>query len=420
MPSQSQVLRLLAMSVVLGVLGGTTGSLLMAVIDHGQEWVFTDLPQSLGLDGAPWWWVLLVLLLSAALVAVIRRLPGATGTGPLTGFHFDDPLVIVPSVLLAALATLILGMSLGPEAPLIVLGSAVGAIVARRADPQTQRAFMMLGGVAAIGSVFGNPFISAFMILEFAAMGVVPAMLISPVLLALGASYITQIGIGRIPGFGVHSLSVPGLPDFTEVRPGDLLLSLVVALVAAGVAMAAREGGLAVARFASRRAVAALFGAALVTAVVAIVATSGFGVELNQILFSGNSGMADLLAQSSITAVIVILVGKAIAYAVALGGGFRGGPIFPATFLGVAVAVLATLILPSDSVSAMAAAGIAASAAAMLKLPATSALLGAVLVAGAGAAIAPFAIIGATIGFLIRMMVDRKVGEPAPTSEAHA
>ncbi|MDD2858934.1 MAG: chloride channel protein [Candidatus Nanopelagicales bacterium] len=409
------------MSIILGVLGGTAGSLLMALVDHGQEWVFIDLPRAWGLAAAPWWWVLLMLLASAALVAVIRRLPGATGTGPLTGFHFDDPLIIVPSVLLAALATLILGISLGPEAPLIVLGSAIGAIVGRRADPQARKALMLLGGVAAIGAVFGNPFISAFMILEFAAVGMVPAMLITPVLVALGASYVTQIGIGNIQGFGVHSLSVPGLPAYTSIQGRDLLVAVVIAIVAGAVAMAAREGGLAFARFAGRRAIAGLFTAALITAAVAIIATSGFDVGLNQILFSGNSGMGDLITQTSITAVIVILVGKAIVYAVALGGGFRGGPIFPATFLGVAVAVLATLLLPEDSVSAMAAAGIAASAAAMLKLPATSALLGAVLVAGAGAAIAPFAIIGATVGFLIRIVVDRKVtvpesaGEPATT-----
>jgi hypothetical protein len=56
----------------------------------------------------------------------------------------------------------------------------------------------------------------------------------------------------------------------------------------------------------------------------------------------------------------------------------------------------------------MAAAGIAASAAAMLKLPATSALLAAVLVAGTGPAIAPFAIFGAVIGWLLRLSLDAR------------
>ena len=131
---------------------------------------------------------------------------------------------------------------------------------------------------------------------------------------------------------------------------------------------------------------------------------------MNQILFSGNSGMTTLIHETSIAAVIFILIGKGIAYSVALGSGFRGGPIFPATFLGVAVAVLVVLIFPGDSVSAMAAAGIAASAAAMLKLPATSALIGMLLIVGAGPAVAPFAILGAAIGFIMRLAMDKKLG----------
>ncbi|MDO8732550.1 MAG: hypothetical protein Q7L55_08275 [Actinomycetota bacterium] len=75
--------------------------------------------------------------------------------------------------------------------------------------------------------------------------------------------------------------------------------------------------------------------------------------------------------------------------------------------------MLAALILPTDSVSAMAAAGIGSTAAAMLRLPATAALLGAVLIGGAGGAIAPFAIIGAVIGYLIRVSVDAKMNKVA-------
>ena len=51
---------------------------------------------------------------------------------------------------------------------------------------------------------------------------------------------------------------------------------------------------------------------------------------------------------------------------------------------------------------------------AMLRMPATSALLGALLVAGGGAAVAPFAILGAVIGFVIRVVVDRRMGVASP------
>ena len=414
------LVRVLVLSLVLGILAAIAASVFLALVDGGQQLMFTDLPEAWGWETTPWWWAALMLLVGAAIVAVARLLPGATGKGPLTGFHFDDPLSMVPSVLLAAFGTLIFGLVLGPEAPLIVLGTAVGAIVTRRADEQTRRAAMMLGGVAAIGAVFGNPFVTAFMILEFMAMGMVPSVLLLPTLVALASGYLVQVGMLGLPGLGLHSLSVPGLPSYDTIEVGDLLLGLAVALVSAVVIVAAREGAVAVDRVAQRRPAIMLFGAAIVTALVLLVAQVGFGVEQGLILFSGNTGMADLVKETSITAVVVILIGKAIAYAVALGGGFRGGPIFPATFLGVAVGVLASLIVPGASVSPLAAAGIAAAAAGMLKLPATSALLGTLLIAGGGADIAPFAIVGAVVGLLVRLAADARLHvsqrDPAATA----
>ena len=50
-----------------------------------------------------------------------------------------------------------------------------------------------------------------------------------------------------------------------------------------------------------------------------------------------------LVGEDSARIVIVLLAAKALAYAVCLGCGFRGGPVFPAIFLGVAVAMLARL-----------------------------------------------------------------------------
>jgi H+/Cl- antiporter ClcA len=378
------------------------------IVEKGTELVYIDLPSALGIADLPWWWAAGLLLIGAGAVALAKKLPGKTGPGPLTGFHFDLPLVMVPSVLAAALATLIFGIVLGPEAPLIVLGSAIGAIVTRNADSQTRKAMMLLGGVAAIGAVFGNPFVTAFMILEFAAIGMVPAMLITPVLLALASSYVVQIGIWGIPGFGVHSLSVPGLPSYSSIAAGDLVTALVVSVLAGAVAILARKGGIAFERFASTRVTRGLFIGAIVTAAVVGISSTIFDVAPQLILFSGSAGMSSLIEQTSIVSILVILLGKALAYAMALGGGFRGGPIFPATFLGVAVAVLTVAIFPSDSVSALAAAAIAASAAAMIKLPATSALLGMVLIVGAGPDVAPFAILGAVIGFGIRIFADSK------------
>lgn len=396
---------MLGMSVVIGILAALFASVFLWLVEEAQHLVYSEVPHAWGMTHAPWWWAGILLIIAAGIVWLARKMPGATGKGPLTGFHFDDPLNMVPSVILAAFASLVAGVALGPEAPLIVVGTAIAGLLTMKRAPEVRKAMMFIGGAAAISAVFGNPFITGFMILEFVALGLAPAVLILPVFTALASSYLVSIGIWSIPGVGVHSLSVPGLPEYPNIEPGDIIAALVVALIAGVVALLARGGGVFVDRLAQKWSTSVLFAAAIVTMIMLLIGEA-FGIAPDQILFSGNSGMATLVTQSSLGIVVIILIAKAIAYAVALGGGFRGGPIFPVTFLGVAVAVLAHLFLPGVSVSALAAAGIAGSAAAFLKLPATSAMLGALLIAGAGAAIAPFAIFGAVVGFAVRLIVD--------------
>ncbi len=137
-------------------------------------------------------------------------------------------------------------------------------------------------------------------------------------------------------------------------------------------------------------------------------------------LFSGQSAMPQLIAETSGLTVLLIVVGKVLAYGLALGGGYRGGPIFPATFIGVGVGVLASLVFTDLSVSAMAAAGIAATATVMLRLPFTSAMLGMLLIGSAGLAVAPLAIMGSVVGFGVRQALDRLDAEaPAGRRPRH-
>ena len=55
----------------------------------------------------------------------------------------------------------------------------------------------------------------------------------------------------------------------------------------------------------------------------------------------------------------------------------------------------------------MAAVGIAAASAVMTGLPFTSGVLGMLLIGGAGVAIAPFAIVGAVVGAIVRQSATR-------------
>ena len=400
-------LKVMGLAAVIGVVAAVGASLLMAFIDAAEGWVWDDLPTALGFTELPTWWVFLALLVGAGVVALAWRLPGATGKSPLTGLHFDTLPVNAPSFLLAAVGSLAFGFVLGPEAPLVILGTTIGALLMRGRPPQLVQLAMLLGGSAAIGAIFGNPFVTAFMLLEFAAMGAMPATVLMPAFVALGSGYVVQVGIGQWTGLGTHVLAVPGMPAYDTLTVPDLIAGVVISIAAALAAAMAREFGERVEAVAARRRAVVLIVAALLTATLAagVSAITGVGVEL--VLFSGQAAMPQLIAETSGLTVALIVVAKVLAYGLALGGGYRGGPIFPATFIGVGVGVLASLVFTDLSVSAMAAAGIAATATVMLRLPFTSAMLGMLLIGSAGLAVAPLAIMGSVVGFGVRQWLDR-------------
>src|SRR5204863_9990841 len=110
------------------------------LVDRLQEFFFTDLPHDAGLNPAPVWWPLPLLVVSGILTALaIRRLPGDSGHSPADGFKAGGRMSPneVPGIALAALATLSLGVVLGPEAPLIAIGGglAVAAFRPSRRHP---------------------------------------------------------------------------------------------------------------------------------------------------------------------------------------------------------------------------------------------------------------------------------------------
>ena len=73
--------------------------------------------------------------------------------------------------------------------------------------------------------------------------------------------------------------------------------------------------------------------------------------------------MPSLAAADSTKIVLIVLVAKAAGYAICLGCGLPGGPVFPAIFLGIALAELTHVwfdVSPTLAVAVGAAAGMAA------------------------------------------------------------
>ena len=408
---------LLIWAGVVGLLAAA-GAVAFTTVEHWlQHWLWSDLPGVFGWDEPAWWWVIAVLMVGAVLTFAVSRLSGHGGHSPLQGLGMDIDSSAIISVVLAALASLSFGAVLGPEAPLLAIGTAIGYSVVRKQHPERRELLMLAGAMAAVSVIFGNPLVVAILLLETSVLTAKkgPAMMrLLPALVALGSGYILQVGVGSWDGIGESELSVPGLPAYPNLAVIDLLAAGPLALAVGVFIVVAIRAGEWIQPPVTRRPLAGIMAGALVIAVAAITARaiSGSGVEL--VLFSGQQSIPELLTLTSIGTVMVIVVAKTIAYSVSLGAGFKGGLVFPAIFLGIGVATAATQLITGTSLAALTATAIAAATAAAIRLPFTAVLLAVLLTAGAGLAITSPAILGAVIGLLVRLSMDARSGILGP------
>ncbi len=385
-----------------GVIGAASAVFFLGLLSFVQDWLYNGIPMQNRFNATEWWWIAAIMLASTGVIALARRLPGGTGEGPLTGFHFSTEPLHAPGILLAALATLAAGITLGPEAPLIIVGTTVVALATRSLPDQTRTALMFLGGLAAIGVVFGSPVVTVLIVIEFIAVGLAPAAMLVPALAALTFGTITQLWMSHIFGIHLHSLVINIPVLYEAIMPFELLVTLVVAALVTALVLGVRWVARRIDRQAQRFPGIVLWVSGVVIAGIAVLMISVLGFDPRLVLFSGNSGMTPMLMQTSAVVVLLVVLVKAIMFALALGGGFRGGPIFPATFLGLGVAVALPLLMSNVLMSPLplATAGIAAAAAAFTGLPGTSAVLAVLLMWAAGPLVAPFALLGSVVGWI--------------------
>ena len=187
-PDASAIPRILGASVVVGVLAGLAVIAYLSVEHALQGLLWDTIPDGLG--GTPAWWVFAVLVVGAVGVWLALKLPGHGGHRPLDGLGIDIGPKQIGSVVAAALISLSIGAVVGPEAPLMAIGSAVGGFVAMRSTDPVRKVLMLAGAVAAITMILGNPMVSAVLVLEAAALKGSPGgkkvmLAVLPVLIAL-------------------------------------------------------------------------------------------------------------------------------------------------------------------------------------------------------------------------------------------
>lgn len=400
---------LLVLAAALGVPIAAACWAFLGLISHLQAWVFKDLPTALGFNGTPAWWALLPLGVAGLGVgATIRYLPGRGGHSPAGGLHAGDPPAAswLPGIVIAALISLGLGAVVGPEAPLIALGAGLAVLALdlskRDLGKQTVMVLGAVGSFAAVSTLLGSPLLGAFLMLEVVGIGGgMASIVLLPGLLAAGIGFLIFLGLGSLTGLGTYSLALPSVPPVGAPTVGDLLWAIGIGLAAAVLGVGIQRLAKILRPIVERRILLLSVAVGLAVAGLAILFTEATGKPLSDVLFSGQSALPTLVAQAgtyTVGTLVLLLACKSLAYGVSLST-FRGGPIFPAMFIGAAGGI-ALSHFPGLPMITGVAVGIGAMATVMLRLPLVSLLLATVLLGPDGLEVMPVVIVAVVVAFV--------------------
>ena len=415
LPDPAELLRsrsyivLLVIGAIIGAPVAAFAYFFLKVIAEAQQYAFSTLPSDLGFHGTPAWWPVPLLALSGFLVAAaIKYLPGTGGHSPADGFHAAGaiPPIELPGIILAAFATLSLGVVLGPEAPLIAIGSGLGVLaihlIKRDAPPMAAVVVGVAGSFAAIATLLGSPIVGAFLLMEAAGLGgALLGVVLVPGLIAAGVGALIFVGLDSWTGFGTFSLQVPNLPTSPSPTGAEFLWAIGIGIAAAVLGEGIKRLARAVRPVVARRSLLYTPIAGLAIGGLVLLFTESTNHSFNFVLFSGQDQLPALLentADWTVGALVLLIVCKGLAYGISLSS-FRGGPVFPGLFIGAAggIALSHAAGLPTIAGAAM---GMGAMTTAMLGLPLTSVLITTLFLAADGVTLMPVVIVAAGVSYV--------------------
>jgi len=339
--------RLLVLAVP-AILVGVASALVLWSLDRLAEALqgvlWEAVPDALGIDPSGWWIVLVLTLTGVAVGLGLRFLPGHGGPDSATTELVGAPLPLrtLPGLAIVTVLGLAGGVSLGPENPIIAINSGlIVAVLARLLPRVPARLSMLLAASATIGALFGTPVAAALIFTGILAAlksgGSLWDRLFLPVA-AAGAGATTMHLLGA-PPFAFE------LPPYGAPQPIDFVTGSLVACAAAVIGLAALAAFPIV-----YRTLHALRHPVIITTV------GGFVLGLLGLIggpitmFKGLEQTGELLqnADDYDGAQLAAIAGiKIVALLVAASALFRGGRVFPATFIGVALGLLGHVLIPA-------------------------------------------------------------------------
>ncbi len=335
-PRARTMLLLALPALAIGVASSLVLLLVMKVASVLQSLLWQNLPYRMGFTPeSPLWVVFMLTLTGIAVGLVIRYSTGHGGPDPAS-----EPLIGAPvnvSALPGLVAALILGLaggvSLGPEHPIMVLNIALAVALGGKVFPRVAPLdWTILASAGTIGALFGTPVAAALIFSQtLNASNDVPLWdkLFAPLMAAAAGALTTSVFFH--PHFALPVAHYPQL-HVVDILSGAVVCAIAIALGMVAVWCMPRLHQL-MQRIKSPVLALGIGGFAL-----GILGVIGGNITL----FKGLDEMQQMAFSQTFTVTDYLLfaVVKLAALVIAAASGFRGGRIFPAVFVGVALGLM--------------------------------------------------------------------------------
>jgi len=323
-------------ALIIGIASSVVLVAVMKVASVLQSLLWSSLPISLGVPlGSPFWTLLMLTLTGVAVGLVLRYSPGHGGPDPATEPLIGAPVATstLPGLLCALIIGLAGGVSLGPEHPIMVINIALAVAVGARLFPRvTALDWTVLASAGTIGALFGTPVAAALIFSQtLGGNSDVPLWdrLFAPLMSAAAGALTTSL-------FFHPHFSLP-IAHYGQMQLMDIFSGAVVAAIAIALGM------IAVWCLPRLHQLMHRLGHP-----VLILGIGGFLLGILGIigghitLFKGLSEMQQLAFSQTFTVsdYLLFAVVKLAALVIAAACGFRGGRIFPAVFVAVALGLM--------------------------------------------------------------------------------
>ncbi|HBA4180137.1 TPA: ion channel protein [Escherichia coli] len=335
-PRARTMLLLSLPAVAIGIASSLILIMVMKIASVLQNLLWQRLPGTLGIaQDSPLWIIGVLTLTGIAVGLVIRFSQGHAGPDPAC-----EPLIgapVPPSALPGLIVALILGLaggvSLGPEHPIMTVNIALAVAIGARLLPRVNRMeWTILASAGTIGALFGTPVAAALIFSQtLNGSSEVPLWdrLFAPLMAAAAGALTT--GLFFHPHFSLP-IAHYGQMEMTDILSGAIVAAIAIAAGMVAVWCLPRLHAM---MHQMKNPVLVLGIGGFILGILGVI---GGPVSL----FKGLDEMQQMVANQAFSTsdYFLLAVIKLAALAVAAASGFRGGRIFPAVFVGVALGLM--------------------------------------------------------------------------------